>query len=146
PLELIDDIESHLSIMCTPVTWPVGIAGDFRGVVDRSTGDFIRFTRTARGATEAPEELVGADAAAAEEGDAWSACQDELELLSGTEHDQELFLAGETMPMLFGSALTNFGVRLLLDTVIDEVPPPAPRDDSEGKPRPLDSSFSGFVF
>ena len=60
PLELIDDIESHLSIMCTPVTWPVGIAGDFRGVVDRQSGDFIRFTRTARGATEAPEELVEA--------------------------------------------------------------------------------------
>ena len=37
---------------------PVGISGDFRGVVDRRTGDFVRFTRTARGATEAPEEIV----------------------------------------------------------------------------------------
>ena len=49
PLELIDDIESKLGLICTPMTWPVGIAGDFRGVVDRSSGDFIRFTRTARG-------------------------------------------------------------------------------------------------
>ena len=50
--------------------------------------------------------------------DPMSVAQDELELLAGTEHDQELFLAGETTPMLFGSAITNFGVRLLLDNVM----------------------------
>jgi peptide chain release factor 3 len=146
PLELIDDIESRLSIMCTPMTWPVGISGDFRGVVDRASGDFIRFTRTARGATEAPEEIVPAGRAAEEEGASWTACTDELELLSGTEHDRELFLGGETTPMLFGSALTNFGVRLLLDTVVDEVPSPGPREDVDGKPRALDAPFAGFVF
>jgi peptide chain release factor 3 len=48
--------------------------------------------------------------------------------------------------MLFGSALTNFGVRLLLDSVVDEVPPPGPREDVDGKPRPLDAPFAGFVF
>ena len=146
PLELIDDIESHLSIMCTPVTWPVGIAGDFRGVVDRRSGDFIRFTRTARGATEAHEEVVSPQRAQEEETESWLAAQDELELLAGTEHDAELFLAGETTPMLFGSAITNFGVRLLLDNVIDEVPSPGPRPDVDGVPRRLDSPFSGFVF
>mgnify|MGYP006275749271 CR=1 FL=1 len=146
PLELIDDIERQLSLICTPVTWPVGIAGDFRGVVDRASGDFVRFTRTARGATEAPEELVDAVRAAAEEGDAWQQCADELELLSGTEHDHELFLSGESTPMYFGSALTNFGVRLLLDAVIDEVPAPSARPSAEGPVRDLDSPFSGFVF
>src|SRR4051794_27931894 len=63
PLELIDEIEAQIGVQCTPVTWPVGIAGDFRGVVDRRSGDFIRFTRTARGATEAPEEVVSPDRA-----------------------------------------------------------------------------------
>lgn len=146
PLELIDDIESTLDLMCTPVTWPVGIAGDFRGVVDRRSGDFVRFTRTARGATEAVEEVLDAERAAAEEGDAWSEALDELELLSGAVHDQEMFLEGETTPMFFGSALTNFGVRLLLDSVIDHVPSPTARLDVDGEPRPLNSSFSGFVF
>lgn len=146
PLELIDDIEDQLKLICTPVTWPVGIAGDFRGVVDRRTGDFVRFTRTAHGATEAPEEHVDAARASQEEGDAWTECQDELELLSEVEHDDEMFLAGETTPMFFGSALTNFGVRLILDAVIDWVPAPAPRPDQDGNPRPLDAPFSGFVF
>ena len=146
PLELIDDIEATLSLMCTPITWPVGIAGDFRGVVDRRSGDFIRFTRTARGATQAHEEVVDADRAASEEGLAWSESLDELELISGAVHDQEMFLEGETTPMFFGSALTNFGVRLLLDSVIDNVPSPSARADAEGTERPLDSPFSGFVF
>ncbi|MSX76235.1 MAG: peptide chain release factor 3, partial [Actinobacteria bacterium] len=146
PLELIDDIESKLGLICTPMTWPVGIAGDFRGVVDRSSGDFIRFTRTARGSTEAPEEIVPADRALVEEGESWTESLDELELLSGAEHDREMFLEGETTPMFFGSALTNFGVRLLLDSVIDEVPSPSPRADTSGEKRPLDSPFSGFVF
>jgi len=146
PLELIDDIESHLSLICTPVTWPVGIAGDFRGVVDRQGGDFVRFTRTARGATEAPEEVVAAADAEADEGDAWTSCVEELELLEGAEHDDEMFLAGESTPMFFGSAITNFGVRLLLDAVIDDVPAPMPRPSIGGERRPLDGPFSGFAF
>src|SRR3954471_13765671 len=73
PLELLDEIESQIGVTPGPVTWPVGIAGDFRGVVDRRTGQFVRFTRVARGATEAPEEVVPAERAAAEEGAAWTA-------------------------------------------------------------------------
>ena len=48
--------------------------------------------------------------------------------------------------MFVGSALTNFGVRLLLDAVVDLAPAPTPRADVDGKPRPLDAPFSGFVF
>ena len=58
PLELLDDIESHLDIRTTPATWPVGIPGDFRGVVDRGSGEFVKFDRTARGSTEAPELIA----------------------------------------------------------------------------------------
>jgi len=148
PLEVIDEVEARIGVVPTPVTWPVGIAGDFRGVVDRRSGDYVRFTRVARGATEAPEEVLDADAAAATEGDAWATAADELALLGevGADHDQELFLAGETSPTFFGSALTNFGVRLLLDAVVDLAPAPTARLDEADKPRPLDAPFSGFVF
>ena len=147
-LELLDEIEQQIGVVAAPVTWPVGIAGDFRGVVDRRSGDFVRFTRTARGATEAPEEIVDPVRAEAEEGDAWVAARDEIELLatSGLDHDEELFLGGELSPTFFGSALTNFGVRLLLDAVIDLAPPATPRLDAEGVARPLDAPFSGFAF
>jgi peptide chain release factor 3 len=148
PLELLDQVEAQLSIVPTPVTWPVGIAGDFRGVVDRRTGDYVRFTRTARGATEAGEERVAPDLAATQEGDAWSAATDELGLLDevGAHADPERFHKGEVTPVFFGSALTNFGVRLLLDAVVDLAPSPEPRDDVVGLPRPLDAPFSAFAF
>jgi peptide chain release factor 3 len=148
PLELLDEIESQLSIVPTPVTWPVGIPGDFRGLIDRRTGDYIRFTRTARGATEAGEEVLGPAAAAEVEGEAWTEAVDGVALLDevGAVVEADLFRKGEVTPVFFGSALTNFGVRLLLDAVIDLAPPPTPRDDVDGTPRPLDAPFSAFVF
>jgi len=148
PLEVIDEVEERIGVVPTPITWPVGLAGDFRGVVDRRTGAYVRFTRVARGATEAPEELLDAGAAAELEGESWTRAADELSLLDevGAEHDDELFRAGETSPTFFGSALTNFGVRLLLDALVDLAPPPSPRSDGAGRERPLDAPFSGFVF
>ena len=68
PLELLDEVEQQIGLRPTPATWPVGQSGDFRGVIDRRTGDFIRFTRVARGASIAPEEVVSPEVAAAEEG------------------------------------------------------------------------------
>ncbi len=148
PLELMDEVEERLGLIVVPVTWPVGIAGDFRGVVDRRDGTYTRFTRVARGATEAPEEIVDAERAHAEEGGVWDDAAEGLELLDavGAEFDDELFQAGELTPMFFGSALTNFGVRLLLNAVIDLAPGPSPRPDVDGNPRPLDAPTSGFVF
>src|ERR1044072_3439170 len=48
PLALLDEIEDLIRLRPTPVTWPVGVAGDFRGVIDRRTGDFVRFRRSVR--------------------------------------------------------------------------------------------------
>ena len=59
PLELLDEIENLIRLRPTPVTWPVGIPGEFRGVIDRRTGEFVRYTRSVRGTTEALEETLG---------------------------------------------------------------------------------------
>ena len=148
PLELLDEIEEQIGLKPTPVTWPVGISGDFRGVIDRRDGAFTRFTRTVRGSAIAPEEEISADQAAAEEGSAWSAAMDEIGLLEAVDasHDPETFLAGMTSPVFVGSALTNFGVRHLLDAVIDLAPAPSPRLAVDGEGRSLGSDCSAFVF
>ncbi|MGH9182448.1 MAG: peptide chain release factor 3 [Acidimicrobiales bacterium] len=148
PLELVDEIEDQIGFRATPATWPVGIPGDFRGVIDRRSGEFIRYTRTSRGATAAPEQLVEPALASAEEGEAWDRAAEECALLEGVGADVEAksFLAGETSPLFVGSALTNFGVRHLLDAVVDLAPAPGPRTDSDGGVRGLDQPFSGFVF
>ena len=148
-LELLDEIESKIGVLPTPVTWPVGFAGDFRGVIGRQTGEYTRFTRVARGSSIAPEEVIDTDRAESEEGLAWETAQDEIGLFEATGQtlDLESFLAGTTTPTFVGSAVTNFGVRKLLDGVIDLVPPPGPRPSkSADSLRDLDAPFSGFVF
>jgi peptide chain release factor 3 len=141
PLEMVDHLEQTLSLKMAPVTWPVGIPGAFRGVLDRRTGDFHRFTRTAGGAGMAPEELLAPAQAEREEGAAWVTAREELELLDAVAASEP---AGT--PMFFGSAAWNFGVRLLLDA-LDGLAPAAPaRLGADGVPRPVDAPFSGLVF
>jgi peptide chain release factor 3 len=148
PLELLDEIHARIGLKPTPLTWPVGIAGDFKGVLDRRSGNFIRFTRTAGGATAAPEEHITPERAEDAAGSDWITASEECELLSadGGDHDQEAFLRGETTPVLFTSAALNFGVNQLLDTLVRLAPPPGGQLDVDGNLRPVDSAFSAFVF
>jgi peptide chain release factor 3 len=153
PLELLDEIETQIDLRPTPATWPVGDGEDFRGVIDRRRHVFSRFTRTPRGATMAPEELVDFERAATEAdaagtGTAWRKAMDGCALLDavGADVDVESFLAGSSTPVYAGSALTDFGVRHLLDAVMDLVPSPPPRPDIDGVGRELSSGCSAFVF
>jgi peptide chain release factor 3 len=148
PLELLDEIEAQIGLRPTPATWPVGPSGEFRGVVDRRTGEFTRFTRTTRGSAIAPEEVVPAERAAAEEGRSWAHAVDECGLLDAVEAnvDPESFLAGESTPVFVGSALTNFGVRHVLDAIVDLAPAPSARVADDGTPRPIGGDCSAFVF
>ncbi len=148
PLELLDEIHARIGLKPTPLTWPVGIAGDFKGVLDRRSGNFIRFTRTAGGATAAPEEHIAPEHAEDAAGSDWITASEECELLSadGGDHVQEAFLRGETTPVLFTSAALNFGVNQLLDTLVRLAPPPGGQLDVDGNLRPVDSAFSAFVF
>jgi len=145
PLELIDEIEAELGIVAAAVTWPVGMAEEFRGVIDRRDVAFHRFTRTAGGATPAPEERVSAT----EPGDAvWETAEEELALVdaAGARLDARDYLAATATPVFFGSALSNFGVRLLLHALAKLAPPPGARATIDGGARALDSGFSGQVF
>jgi len=145
PLALIDDIEDQLGIRATPVTWPVGNGPDFAGVVDRRDSTLWEFERTARGREIGEERATDLDLG---DGPVGPQVAGELSLLDAVEadHDQKTFLAGETTPVFFGSALWNFGIRLLLDAIAEMAPPPQPKIQRTGEPRPIDGELSGFVF
>ena len=148
PLGLMDEIEQQIKLRPTPLTWPVGEAGDFRGVLDRRSGEFVKYTRTAGGATRAPERRMSADEVEDVDAAAWSAASDEHELLTldDADHDQERFLAGETTPVMFASALQNFGVAQLLDLLLELAPGPSATAGVDGTVRSVDDDFSAFVF
>ncbi|MFF3222449.1 peptide chain release factor 3 [Nocardia suismassiliense] len=152
PLELLDEISERIGLTPTPLFLPVGIAGDFRGLLRRGEEgaplEYVHFTRTAGGATIAPEESLTPDQAEAREGEAWTTAVEESELLSATgqDHDQEMFLAGQTSPVIYASAMLNFGVRQLLETLVSLAPAPGPRPDVNGGAREVTEPFSAVVF
>ena len=148
PLELLDEIEQQIRLRPTPVNWPVGVAGDFRGLVDRATGQYTVFSRALGGAGRAGEETLTPAQAAARDGVAYRVAGEELALLDeiGARVDMPSFLAGESSPVLFGAALPNFGVRRLLDALCELAPPPAPRRTATGRDYPVDADFAGLVF
>ncbi|QPK79847.1 peptide chain release factor 3 [Corynebacterium lizhenjunii] len=151
PLELIDEIVSEIQLQPTPLYWPVGIAGDFRGLAhinaEGEADNYVHFIRTAGGSTIAPEEHYDPAGAAAKEGEAWETAVEEAELLAadGAIHDQELFEQCITSPVIFASAMLNFGVHQILDTLCAIAPAPRARE-AEASVREVGDEFSGVIF
>jgi peptide chain release factor 3 len=155
PLEILDDIEATLGLVGQPVTWPIKPEGRFQGVVDRRTSRAFRYEaagiRGGQMAQEDIDDLTGVVSSPGRgEGASWVAEEvlEEIELLDaiGADVDVDAFLAGTASPVFFGSALSNFGVRLLLDAIVELAPPPAARPTRAGGERAIDEPFSGLVF
>lgn len=162
PLELVDEIVTEIGLQPTPLYWPVGEAGDFRGLAKLSDEgepqEYIHFIRTAGGSTIAPEEHFTPEQALDKEADAWETATEETELLAadGAVHDQELFLDCTTSPMIFASAMLNFGVHQILDTLCELAPAPGARSGDQAAVAASQSAidngrepgdeFSGVVF
>ncbi|GAA1661441.1 peptide chain release factor 3 [Glycomyces endophyticus] len=162
-LELIEEIETRIGIKPTPVTWPVGVGGEFRGVIERigfgtwrdgrraagpQVPGMVRYERSPGGQQSAIAEVLGEDESIERFGADYVRAREESELLSEVEadFDQKTFESGQTTPTLFGAALVHFGVGQLLDLLVDIAPSPFSRDDAKGEPRDLETGFSGFVF
>jgi peptide chain release factor 3 len=157
PLDVLADIEDHLGIECTPLTWPVGMGSTFKGTYDIRGGELRLFSPTHGGKVQAPQRIIRdlADPALDEAlGDQADALRLDMELLreAGTPFSNERYLRGELTPVFFGSAINNFGVRELLDTFVRLAPGPLPRpalDPALGETRmvpPDEEEFSGVVF
>jgi peptide chain release factor 3 len=150
PLELLDEIERILAIRCTPVTWPIGMGREFRGVYHFLEDRIYIYRAAARGAageTEVIERLDSAEATALL-GNAAAAFREEVDLVRGAcdDFDRAAYLAGLQTPVFFGSAISNFGVRELLDGFVEWAPPPAPRATTGREVGAGEPALTGFVF
>jgi peptide chain release factor 3 len=170
PLDLLDDVEKKLSITCVPFTWPIGMGKTFRGVYDLRRKAVHMFRYQDKKSEDAwPAEgirVTGPEDPKLDEllGDQADDLRNDLELLQGAapDYDHAAFLAGKQSPLLFGSAMNNFGVRELLEAFLQQSPPPQPRTavvgaaarepPPPGDPVPTreidihEPAFSGFVF
>ena len=150
PLELLDEVESVLKIQCAPVTWPMGMGKSFRGVYHLLRDEILLFTAGEQRAGGEVEVIKGLDNPVLAERFPMEVEQlrMEVELVHGASHpfNLEAFLAGKQTPVFFGSAINNFGVREILDALLDWAPAPRPRDATVRAVDPAEPKFSGFVF
>ncbi|WP_405239401.1 peptide chain release factor 3 [Lentisalinibacter orientalis] len=150
PIELLDEIESVLGIQCAPVTWPIGMGRDLRGVYHLQDDRIYVYESAGRekaGGTRVIEGLAS-DEARAFLGDRAPAFDEEIELVRGacSELDPEAYLAAKQTPVFFGSAVNNFGVRELLDGFVELAPAPRPREAGGRVVEPTENALTGFVF
>jgi len=151
PIEVLDEIEDVLKIECAPVTWPIGMGKNFKGVYNLLTdtavlyksgqGHTIQERREVKGLDNPDlDQAVGADYA--------QELRDTLELVQGASHEFDLqrFQEGKLSPVFFGTALGNFGVDHMLDGLVEWAPPPLPRDGGERQVVATEDKMTGFVF
>lgn len=150
PFELLDNVEQVLNISAVPLLWPIGSGKEFAGVYDLKKQEVHRFEKTVGGAFKAAEKLTNMDELAhSVDQDVFANFHEGIEIaqnvLPAFEHEK--FLKGEMTPVLFGSAITNFGVELLLQNFIDLAPSPSPIPLQDGSQLPPEhDKFSAFVF
>ena len=126
PLQLIDEVSETLNLRVCPMNWPIGMGRSFKGVVDLETKMVSLYTPEKHGTQILSEELKTLEECRALLGDdAIDKVEEELELLeiAGDPFTEEDFLAGKASPVFWGSAMTNFGVRPLLNFMADNSAP-----------------------
>ncbi|WP_248886317.1 peptide chain release factor 3 [Acidithiobacillus acidisediminis] len=150
PTELMDEVESVLGIACAPVTWPVGMGKRFRGVYHLLRDEMLVFAPGQESREQEFELIAGLDNPELDRRfpDEITDLRAEIELLRAAANPFDLhdFLAGRQTPVFFGSAINNFGVRELLQALIDWAPGPLPRPTTSRNVEPEEERFSGFVF
>src|SRR5262245_35572585 len=131
PLDLLDEIEKVLKIACSPVTWPIGMGRELRGIYHLLEDRIYIYQAAEKGraGTHATIDGLASDAASEFLGDRAAAYREEVELVRGASpsFSTEEYLAGRQTPVFFGSAINNFGVTELLSAFVRHAPGPMPR-------------------
>ena len=150
PIELLDEIEEVLGIQCAPITWPIGMGSRLKGVYHLAEDRIYLYDKIGRQKASDIRTIDGIHSAAADEvlGDAAAALREEVELVQGAcpEFDVDEYRAARQTPVFFGSALSNFGVKELLDEFVRHAPPPLARESEERVVMPTEDKLTGFVF
>jgi peptide chain release factor 3 len=149
--DLLDEVEQKLGLRVTPMSFPIGMGYDFKGIYNiwekklnlfsgdnkTSISEGIEFDDLSNPKLDA---IVGETAA--------ETLREEVELVDEVypAFNQEAYLAGELQPVFFGSALNNFGVKELLDAFIEIAPPPLPKKAEERLVDSKEEKMTGFVF
>jgi len=150
PIDLLDEIESILKIPCSPITWPIGMGGRLRGVYHLLQDRIYLYSKVGREKASEQRVIEGLSSVEAAEvlSDDADTFRDEIALVKGAcpELNIDDYLAAKQSPVFFGSALSNFGVKELLDEFVQHAPSPLPRESEQRDVNPDEENLTGFVF
>lgn len=151
PFDLLEEVEKKLGIKTQPLSWPINMGREFKGVYNLHNKSLLTFQANQKATDEdliaipdlsvnLLDELIGAKDA--------NALREDAELIQGVydTFDASAYLAGDLSPVFFGSAVNNFGVKDLLDTFIQIAPSPKPRMTDKREVKADEDKFTGFVF
>jgi len=149
--ELLDEIEQKLELRVTPLSCPIGMGYDFKGIYNLWEKNVNLFSGDNRKNIEETIEIKNINDKTLDNlisKDAAETLREEIELMEGIypEFNKSEYLEGKLQPVFFGSALNNFGVRELLDCFIEIAPTPRPKESDSRLVKPDENDFSGFVF
>ena len=149
--DLLDEVEQKLGLRVTPLSFPIGMGYDFKGIYNIWGKKLNLFTSNKKQTVSEGVEFdditnpeldkhIGESAA--------NKLREELELIYEVypNFDRAEYLNGELQPVFFGSALNNFGVKELLDCFIEIAPSPQPKKAEERLVDSKEKTMSGFVF
>ena len=147
--ELLDEIEEKLKLTTCPLSWPIGMGQNFKGVYNLYKKQLNLFSPNTKYGNilefndiDNPEleQHIGADAA--------DELREDVETIEGVypKFDKATYLDGQLSPVFFGSAINNFGVKELLDCFVEIAPFPVEFHTEERTINPYEDKFSGFVF
>ncbi len=150
PIELLDEIERVLGIATAPITWPIGMGRDLKGIYHLAEDQIYVYEAGERGRVGENQIIDGlhSEAGRALLGDAAARFDNEIELVRGAAqaYDMQAYLAGRQTPVFFGSAISNFGVEELLKAFTTFAPGPQPRATRQRSVEATEPKLSGFVF
>jgi peptide chain release factor 3 len=124
---------------------------NFLGCYDLMHDRLVLVEKGSRVSHSEPEHCSGLDDPKLEEllpPDAAARLREEAAMARGLckPFDLTSYREGHLSPIYFGSALSNFGVRELLDGLSELAPPPRPQPTATRVVEPDEDAVSGFVF
>lgn len=149
--DLMDEVEIKLGLKVTPLTFPIGMGYNFKGIYNLWEKNLELFDPEEKqkiskkikyGSIDSEELKLNLGAKSIKQ------LKEDIEIITEVypDFDREKYLSGKLQPVFFGSALNNFGVQELLDCFIEIAPKPRTKNSDLRLVDPKELKFTGFVF
>jgi len=149
--DLMDEVEKKLGLTVTPLSFPIGMGYDFKGIYNLWENNLKLFNPDEKQKIskkikfnsindEDLKDILGIDLI--------NKLKEDIDLILGVypKFDVQKYLTGNLQPVFFGSALNNFGIQELLDCFIEIAPQPQSKSSDVRDINPKENEFTGFVF